>query len=92
MKPADLLSLLDLYRVTSARRAELAALAEESRRSGAIQSPGMRIPGEQVALLEAEGDAESIGIWEPLVVPGLFSRRRTYGRVPLRTCPQKTLI
>lgn len=83
VKPADLLSLLDLYHVTSARRAELTALAEESRRSGAIQAPGMRIPGEQVAFLEAEADAESIGIWEPMVVPGLFQTEQ-YSRALLR--------
>lgn len=76
VKQADLLSLLDLYRVTSARRAELIALAEESRGSGSIQAPGMRIPGEQVAFLEAEADAESIGIWDPLVVPGLFQTEK----------------
>jgi hypothetical protein len=83
LKPADLLSLLDLYHVTSARRAELTALAEESRRSGAIQAPGMRIPGEQVAFLEAEADAESIGIWEPMVVPGLFQTEK-YSRALLQ--------
>jgi transcriptional regulator with XRE-family HTH domain len=83
VKPADLLSLLDLYHVTSARRAELTALAEESRRSGAIQAPGMRIPGEQVAFLEAEADAESIGIWEPMVVPGLFQTEQ-YSRALLQ--------
>jgi len=83
VKPADLLSLLDLYHVTSARRAELVALAEESRGSGAIRAPGMRIPGEQVAFLEAEADAESIGIWEPMVVPGLFQTEQ-YSRALLR--------
>ena len=83
LKPADLLSLLDLYHVNSARRAELTALAEESRRSGAIQAPGMRIPGEQVAFLEAEADAESIGIWEPMVVPGLFQTAK-YSRALLQ--------
>jgi transcriptional regulator with XRE-family HTH domain len=83
LKPPDLLSLLDLYHVTSARRAELTALAEESRRSGAIQAPGMRIPGEQVAFLEAEADAESIGIWEPMVVPGLFQTEQ-YSRALLQ--------
>jgi Domain of unknown function (DUF5753)/Helix-turn-helix domain len=84
LKPTDLLGLLDLYHVTSARRAELIALAEESRRSGAIHEPGMRIPGEQVAFLEAEADAESIEIWEPLVVPGLFQTER-YSRALLGT-------
>jgi uncharacterized protein DUF5753/helix-turn-helix protein len=83
LKPADLVSLLDLYHVTSARRAELIALAEESRRSGAIQAPGMRLPGEQVAFLEAEADAESVWIWEPLVVPGLF-QTENYSRALLQ--------
>jgi transcriptional regulator with XRE-family HTH domain len=72
VKPADLQTLLDLYNVTSARRAELTALAEESRRSGAIPAASARIPEEQVAFLEAEADAASIRIWEPHVVPGLF--------------------
>ena len=73
LKPVDLQSLLNLYDVTSVRRAELTELAEESRRSGAIQA-GLQIPGEQVAFLEAEAeaDAATIWIWEPLVVPGLF--------------------
>jgi hypothetical protein len=84
VKQTDLLSLLDLYRVTSARRAELTALAEESRGSGSIQAPGMRIPGEQVAFLEAEADAESIGIWDPLVVPGLFQTEK-YSRALFQT-------
>lgn len=71
LKQADLQSLLNLYNVTSARRAELTALAEESRRSGATQAAGMRLPG-VVAFMEAEADAESIWIWEPQIVPGLF--------------------
>jgi transcriptional regulator with XRE-family HTH domain len=72
LKPADLQSLLDLYNVTSARRAELTALAEESRKSGAIPAATARIPEEQIAFLEAEAEAASIRIWEPQVVPGLF--------------------
>jgi len=84
LKSADMLSLLDLYHVTGARRSELIALAEESRKSGAIQDSGMRIPGGQVAFLEAEADAESIRIWEPLVVPGLF-QTENYSRALLRT-------
>jgi hypothetical protein len=43
----------------------------------------MRIPGEQVAFLEAEADAESIGIWEPMVVPGLFQTEK-YSRALLQ--------
>jgi transcriptional regulator with XRE-family HTH domain len=70
LKPADLQDLLDLYNVTNARRAELTALAEESRKSG--QATAMHLPGDQVAFLEAEADAESVWIWEPQIFPGLF--------------------
>ena len=72
VKSADLQALLDLYEVTPARREELTALAEESRTSGAIQVATMRLSEGQVAFLEAEADAESIWIWDPQVVPGLF--------------------
>jgi transcriptional regulator with XRE-family HTH domain len=83
VKPGDLLRLLDLYQVTNARREELTALAEESRRSGAVPAVGTRLPGEQVAFLEAEADAASIWIWEPQVVPGLF-QTEDYTRVLFR--------
>ncbi len=72
LKPADLESLLTLYKVTNAHRAELIALAEESRKSGSLDATSMRLPGEYVAFLEAEADAESILIWEPQIMPGLF--------------------
>ncbi len=72
LKPADLESLLTLYKVTGGHREELIALAEESRKSGPLHATGMRLPGEYVAFLEAEADAESIRIWEPQIVPGLF--------------------
>jgi transcriptional regulator with XRE-family HTH domain len=83
VKPADLESLLDLYQVTSARREELSALAEESRTSGAVQVVSMRLPEEQIAFLENEADAESIWIWEPQVIPGLF-QTEDYARVLLQ--------
>lgn len=83
VKSADLQSLLDLYEVTPARRVELIALAEESRTSGAIQAASMRLHGDQVAFLEAEADAESISIWEPQIVPGLF-QTEDYARVLLQ--------
>ena len=72
VKKADLQTLLDLYDVTSTQRAELTALAEESRKSGPIQAASMRLPEEHMRLLEIEADAESIWIWEPLIIPGLF--------------------
>jgi transcriptional regulator with XRE-family HTH domain len=72
LKQADLQSLLDLYEVTNARRAELIALAEESRRSGPVKATSMRLPEEHVAFVEAEADAGSVSIWEPQIFPGLF--------------------
>lgn len=72
VKQADLQSLLDLYNVVGAHRAELIALAEESRKSGQFQSASTRLHGELIAFLEYEADAESIWVWEPLIVPGLL--------------------
>jgi transcriptional regulator with XRE-family HTH domain len=72
LKQADLQNLLNLYDVTSEHREELTALAEESRKAGSIQAGSRRLPGEHVAFLDAEGDAESVWIWEPQIFPGLF--------------------
>ena len=83
LKPNDLESLLTLYKVSNAHREELIALAEESRKSGPLQASGTRLPGEYVAFLEAEADAESIRIWEPQVVPGLF-QTESYNRAILQ--------
>lgn len=88
VKQADLQSLLDLYNVVGAHRAELIALAEESRRSGQFQSASARLPGELVAFLESEADAESIWVWEPLIVPGLL-QTENYTRALLQAWVNK---
>ncbi len=80
LKPEDLESLLTLYDVTRAYREELTALAEESRKSGPVQAAKKRLPGEHVVIAEAEADAESIRIWEPQIIPGLFQIEE-YARV-----------
>lgn len=72
VKQGDLQSLLNLYKVTSTHREELNALAEESRGSGPIRTASTRLPGELIAFLEAEAEAESIWVWEPQIVPGLL--------------------
>jgi transcriptional regulator with XRE-family HTH domain len=72
VKQGDLQGLLNLYKVTSAHREELNALAEESRGSGPIRTASTRLPGELIAFLEAEAEAESIWVWEPQIVPGLL--------------------
>ncbi|HEX2744833.1 MAG TPA: helix-turn-helix transcriptional regulator [Streptosporangiaceae bacterium] len=83
VKLADLQHLLDLYHVSAARRAELMDLGKESRTSGAAQGAGSRLPEEHVALLETQADAESIWLWAPQVVPGLF-QTENYARVLLQ--------
>lgn len=72
LKQEDLQSLLDLYDVTEPHRAELVALAEESRESGPAKAVSMRLPGEHLAIGTTEVDAESVWIWEPQTFPGLF--------------------
>ncbi len=72
LKEADLEGLLNLYEVTNDHRAELIALAEESRGSGSAKAVGPRLPEVHVALGTAEADAESVWIWEPQIFPGLF--------------------
>lgn len=72
LKPADLEGLLDLYEVANDHRAELIALAEESRGSGSAKVAGLRLSEVHTAFGTAEADAESEWIWEPQTFPGLF--------------------
>ncbi len=72
LKQPDLDSLLDLYRVTGTHRDDLVALAEESRRAGLGKASDRRLPDEHIAIVHDEAEAESIGIWEPQLVHGLF--------------------
>jgi hypothetical protein len=72
LKQPDLESLLDLYSVTSPHRDDLIALAKESRQAGPGKASSKRLPDEHVASAEDEADSESIRMWEPQVVPGLF--------------------
>ena len=74
LKQADLDSLLDLYRVTGVHHDDLVALANESRMAGLASRKSL--PGEHVTIAEDEADAESIRIWQPQIVPGLFQVER----------------
>ncbi len=77
LKQPDLERLLDLYRVTGTNRDELTALAEESRRAGLASRQSL--PGVHVTIAEDEAEAESIRIWQPQIVPGLF-QTESYAR------------
>ena len=68
----DLQSILTIYGIASAQRDELTALAEESRSQGTLPAAARRLPEEHLAFLQAEEQAESLWIWEPQIVPGLF--------------------
>ncbi len=88
VKQTDLQILLDLYNVVGEHREELIALAEESRRSGQFQSASARLPGELVTFLQSEADADSIWVWEPLMVPGLL-QTENYTRALLQAWVNK---
>jgi transcriptional regulator with XRE-family HTH domain len=72
IKEKDVGRLLDLYRVSGSHRAELLALARESKQPARISTLSARLPGPQAVILNVEAEAESIWNWEPQTVPGLL--------------------
>src|SRR6266446_6809565 len=72
IKQADLLRLLDLYRVADVHRGSLVALADEARRTGRLEAVAASLPGEYAAFLYAEAEAKSVWTWDPQIVPGLL--------------------
>jgi len=72
IKISDIVELMDLYGVTDPHRAELLALAEESRESGPIEQLRGDLPEGHTDFLRAESEAQAMWIWEPQVEPGLL--------------------
>jgi len=72
VKISDVVELMDLYGVTEPHRAELLALAEESRESGPIEQLRGDLPEGHTDFLRAESEAQAMWTWEPQVVPGLL--------------------
>src|SRR6266498_3022495 len=72
IKQADLLRLLDLYRVADVHRGSLVALADEARRTGRLEAVAASLPGKYAAFLYAEAEAKSVWTWDPQIVPGLL--------------------
>jgi transcriptional regulator with XRE-family HTH domain len=85
VKPDDLDGLLDLYGVSGSQRAELVALARESREADSLVE-FEDVPEGLTKVLEAESEAESMWNWEPQVVPGLL-QTEDYSRAILETWP-----
>ena len=86
VKASDLDELMDLYDVSDPRRAELKALAEESRQTDPLESLEGDLPGGYARIIEAEWEAESIQTWEPQVIPGLL-QIEDYTRALLQLWP-----
>ena len=73
VKMEDLDRFLDLYQISDSHRAELAALAQESREVGpAGGTRRRRPPPVHFEIMDAESEAETAWNWEPQVVPGLL--------------------
>lgn len=72
VKIADLSEFLDLYEVSGPHRAELVALAEESRLVDPLEELEGDLPEGYAKILQAESEAQALWNWEPQVVPGLL--------------------
>jgi transcriptional regulator with XRE-family HTH domain len=86
VKIADLDDFLDLYKVSGSHRAELIALAEESREADPLEDIEGDLPEGHAQILQAESEAEAMLIWEPQVVPGLL-QIEDYTRALLQLWP-----
>lgn len=72
VKIADLNEFMDLYGVSGQQRAELIALAEESRETNPIDEVGVDLPEGHAQIMQYESEAQVMWNWEPQVVPGLL--------------------
>jgi transcriptional regulator with XRE-family HTH domain len=72
VKIADLEEFMELYGVSGPHRAELVALAEESREPGPLEELGGYLPEGHAEFLRVESEAQAMWTWEPQVVPGLL--------------------
>lgn len=86
VKIADLDGFMDLYKVSGPHRAELIALAEESREADPLEELEGDLPEGHAQILQAESEAEAMLIWEPQVVPGLL-QVEDYTRALLQLWP-----
>lgn len=88
VKSSDLVEFLDLYEVSGPRRAELEALAEESRHTDELEELEGDVPEWHAEFVKAERAAEEMWNWEPQVFPGLL-QTESYTRALLQLWPAK---
>jgi transcriptional regulator with XRE-family HTH domain len=86
VKSSDLNKFMDLYEVSGPRRAELTALAEESREADPLEELEGDLPEGHARIVAAEQEAEAMWTWEPQVVPGLL-QIESYTRALLQPWP-----
>jgi transcriptional regulator with XRE-family HTH domain len=86
VKIKDLDEVLELYEVPEPHRADLIALAEESRGSDSLDELEGDVPEGHSRILELEREAEMLWAWEPQVIPGLL-QIADYTRAVLRLWP-----
>jgi transcriptional regulator with XRE-family HTH domain len=91
VKSSDLAEFLDLYQVSGPSRAELEALAEESRQTDELEELEGDLPEWHAEFMKAERAAETMWDWEPQVVPGLL-QIADYTRAILRPWPDKLAV
>jgi transcriptional regulator with XRE-family HTH domain len=82
VKEADVSRLLDLYKVSPARRSELLALAREAVR-GSREALSLNLTAELSDYLAAEAEARLLLSWQPQIVPGLL-QTGDYARAVIR--------
>jgi transcriptional regulator with XRE-family HTH domain len=88
VKISDLDEFMDLYGVPDPQRAELVALAEESRETGPEEELGGELPVGHAEILRAESEAQAMWTWEPQVVPGLLQVEK-YTRAVVQLWPSR---
>jgi transcriptional regulator with XRE-family HTH domain len=86
VKSGDLDEVMDLYGVADADRAELEALAQESRQTGPLEELEGDVPEGYARIVRAEWEADAMQTWEPQVVPGLL-QTEDYTRALLQPWP-----
>lgn len=88
VKIVDLDEFMELYGVSSSQRAELVALAEESRETGPLEELGGYLPEGHAEILRLESEAQAIWTWEPQVIPGLL-QVEDYTRALMQLWPSR---
>ena len=92
LKPTDVESLLDIYRVSGGHRSQLMALAQEATQKGWWEAYSDIMTDETLAFIALEAEATTVLHWGVNVVPGLlqteqYARHILFGYQEVATVP-----